>query len=417
MADIPLIKFLTSKSNYERYRKYIKSHTLLRETEGLLADMADYWKEYPEQDQLDLEHFGIWFKMVKHPTWDAERHAMYDKIFSKVVELPSVDSTIVERFIELDYTAQVRDVCDHIIRGDGGNLSSVSVLLDKYASDSGTATATDEDYFVTNNLRDILDDLVRTVGYEWRLEDLNISVGPLHGGDFVIVGARPEAGKTSFICSEFTQLVRQLPDDKDAIIFNNEEDGRKIFARLVQAATGMTLLDMASDDDKAMEEYIKVVGRADRIKVVHKDTGLSIYDIDRFLKTGKYGLVAINVLDKLSGFDRQDNDVARMRSVAQYIRNLTNKYRVATLAVMQADASGEGKAWLDQSQLYGTKTGVQGEADVIIMMGNTGESDTRYLSVCKNKLPGGPRTISKERHGKFEVRFDPERCRYTSKTY
>lgn len=417
MLDVPLIKFISLRSNHDRFRKYIKSHTILKETELLLADFAEYWKVYPEREEIDWAHFPIWFKMVKHPGWDSKRYDMYQAIFDRVQREPDVDKEVVDKFIQLDYTSQVRDVCDRIIRGESVDLAACTTILDKFVDEIGSAGQTDEDYFVTNNLKSILDDLVRSNGLDWRLEDLNIAVGPLHGGDFVIVGARPETGKTTFICSEFTHMVTQLEEDKDAIIFNNEEDGRKIFARLVQSANKQTLLDIAADDDEAQRRYVASVGRVDRIKVVHKDSGLSIFDVERYLKTGNYGLVGINVLDKLRGFDRDESEVSRMRKLAQFIRNLATKYKCAIVAVMQADASAEGKAWLDLSQLYGTKTGVQGEADVIIMVGHNGEPDTRYISVAKNKLPGGPRTKAAERHGKFEVMFDGERARYESKTY
>lgn len=417
MLDIPLLKFISNRDNYSRFRKHIKSHTIVRETVLLLADIDEYFNMYEDINVIDWNHFQVWFNMVKHSTWEVEKKAVYDAIFKRIDSHGDVEREIVNKFIELDYTAQVREICDKIIRGDKASLDAVPMVLDRYLDEIGNAGKDDEDYFVTSNLADILNDLVRSKGMEWRLEDLNISIGPVHGGDFVIVGARPETGKTTFLCSEFTHMVTQLPLEKGAIIFNNEEDGRKIFARLVQSALKYTLMDIAVDEDKAEQKYIDTVGRLDRIKVVHKENNLSIHDIDRYLKNGDYGLVGINVLDKVRGFEKDESEVSRMRKLAQFVRNLAIKYKVCIIAVMQADATGEGKAWLDQSQLYGSKTGVQGEADVIIMIGHNGDIDTRYLSVAKNKLPGGPRAIPAERHGKFDVQFDQERGRYESKRF
>lgn len=419
MSDISLLKFLsTGKDTYERFRKYIKSHTITKETELLLTDYEEYWTCFSSTDAIEWPQFQMWFKLVRHPSFDATRHTMFDAIFTRIQAEPPPDKTVVDKFIELDYTAQIRDTCDRVIRGDGkAKLDSVSTLIEKYIDEVGHAGKDDADFFVTSNISSILDDLIRSHGLEWRLEDLNVAVGPIHGGDFVIVGARPETGKTTFLASEFTYMTPQLSFEKESIIFNNEEDGRKIFIRLVQAALGMTILDIAANEVAAEAAYIKMMGNLNRIRVVHKDSNLSIFDIERYLKQGNYGLVGINVMDKLRGYEKEDNEVSRQRKMAQFIRNLAVKYNTCIMAVMQADASGEGKAWLDMSQLYGSKTGVQGEADVILMMGNTYEMDTRFISVAKNKLPGGPRTKAAERHGKFEVRFDPERARYASKFY
>jgi hypothetical protein len=90
------------------------------------------------------------------------------------------------------------------------------------------------------------------------------------------------------------------------------------------------------------------------------------------------------------------------------------------ICIHQADASAEGVKWLNQSQLYGSKTGVQGEADVLIMIGAThepGDENRRYISICKNKLPGGPRTEIALRRGKHEVMFDGDIARFTSLAY
>lgn len=418
-TDIALLKFLASgKDTFERFRKYIKTHTITRETEQLLADYQEYWTSFPSTDAIAWPQFQVWFKLVRHPTFDAERHTMYEAIFSRIDKEPMPDQKIIDKFIELDYTAQIKDTCERIIRGDPkAKLDDITNVIERYVDEVGNSGRSDEDYFITNNLTSILNDLIRSHGLEWRLEDLNIAVGPVHAGDFIIVGARPETGKTTFLCSEITHMTQQLPPEQDAIVFNNEEDGRKIMIRLVQAALDRTILDIAADEDKATREYEALMGRMNRIAVVHKDNGLSVFDIERYLKQGNYGVVAINILDKLRGFDKDENEVSRMRKLTQYIRNLAVRYKTTIIGVMQADASGEGKAWLDQSQLYGSKTGVQGEADAIIMIGNTYEIDTRFIHVAKNKLPGGPRTKAAERHGKFEVRFDQERARYASKFY
>ena len=88
--------------------------------------------------------------------------------------------------------------------------------------------------------------------------------------------------------------------------------------------------------------------------------------------------------------------------------------------VAQADASAEGVRWLDQSQLYGSKTGMQGEADVQLMIGKDnepGHEGDRFISIVKNKTSGGPRCNPSLRHGKFEVTFDGERARFRSKSW
>jgi hypothetical protein len=186
--------------------------------------------------------------------------------------------------------------------------------------------------------------------------------------------------------------------------------------RLIQSALGCTVADIMADPTVSQSDYITAI-RNRRIDVYH-DVGLSTSDVERVLRTGHYSLIAINILDKVSGFHKLEG-VERLRALSVWTRQLADKYGVV-FVVAQADASAEGVRYLDQSQLYGSKTVMQADSDVQLMIGkdnNPGYEDMRYFSVVRNKTPGGPRTDPKMRHGKFECAFDGERARFESVTW
>ena len=97
----------------------------------------------------------------------------------------------------------------------------------------------------------------------------------------------------------------------------------------------------------------------------------------------------------------------------QWARELAKKY-APVIAVHQADVNAEGVDYIGKECLYLSKTGVQGEVDVQLMIGkrNDGDSNTRYLNIVKNKLAGSEMTEEKLRHGAAQVKIDPERGRY-----
>lgn len=418
MIDLPLIKFLSDRATYERYRRHIKSNALLHEADTVVNDIGEWFRAYPSRNEVDWQDFALWFKVVRHPMFSKDKLAMYDSMFKRIEETTATtDATIINKFVELDYAGQAQAVIDKLARGEAASIEDLAGVVDRYRLEVGGVAKGDEDCYVPLDLTAVVDDMYRSGGVNWRLEDLNVSVGPLRGGDMVIVGARPETGKTSFICSEMTYFAQQLEPDKDIIIFNNEEDGRKIFARLVQCAINKTMAEIALDDKKATLAYEATVGRLNRIKVVHKEGTLSVHDIERMVKAGNYGMICINVLDKVATYAKDVTEVDRIRNLAQWARNLGIRTKATIFAVVQADATAEGQAWLQMNQLYGSKTGIQGEADVILMIGNTYEFDTRYISVCKNKLPGSPKTEPTLKHGKFDVAFNPLTGLYTSKRY
>ncbi len=212
--------------------------------------------------------------------------------------------------------------------------------------------------------------------------------------------------------SEFTYMLDQLPPDKHAIIFNNEEGGDKLGFRCMQSALNMSTGDMCADAEDTKRLWKMYLGNK-RLDIYH-DTTFSRLDVQAVLAKEEYWLIGINVLETVSAYHKYDA-VERRQKLAEWCRGLADKHGVV-MSVMQAGESAEGVKWLNQSQLYGSRTGVQGEIDVLLMIGKEHNNETqRFFHVAKNKKPTTGRMDPRLKHGKFIVAFDEERGRYNSK--
>lgn len=419
--DLNLIHTMgASRDNYDLIRPFVdKEYILIGDTRDYVNDIGEYFKLYTEDTKVDWDKFNTWSKLVRHPTWKRERHQLRDILIESLKSMASVapDTKIIEHFVKLDYATRIHEICTQIAEGKARDLSEITPIIEDYTDRRAMSISGDGGgLFASTDLDELLANSIRGTGLEWRLEDLNIALGPLHQGDLVFVVARPEVGKTSFCASELTHMVAQLRSGGRGVLFNNEERGR-LFLRLLSAGTGLSLLEISGDSTSAKIEYEKSVGDVGRIAVVEPASPLSTHDIERVLKSHDYGLICINVLDKVSGFGKAESDVERLRQLGMWARRIANKH-APVICVLQADASAEGVDYLNQSQIYGSKTGLQGEADAIIMIGKKhGIEDRRYISIVKNKLPGGPRSVPALRHGQFEVGFNETTGRYFSLRY
>ena len=79
----------------------------------------------------------------------------------------------------------------------------------------------------------------------------------------------------------------------------------------------------------------------------------------------------------------------------------------------QLSADAEGKVFVDQSMMEGSKTGKAAESDLMLLLSKNPqvegqeEQDTqRHINVAKNKLKGGW-------HGVIHCELDGSRSRYT----
>ena len=272
--------------------------------------------------------------------------------------------------------------------------------------------------FVTHDLRELLNDSQITTGLRWRLKDLNRSLGSLRKGDFGFFFARPETGKTTFLSSEITNFAEQLTSNHDGsgmepgpiIWFNNEEGGSKVQIKLYQSMLGLTLTELHANMDKYMDTYNKLGGKYIH---VYDDAAIHRKQVEILAEQLRPSCMVFDQLDKIKGFtdDRED---LRLGAIYIWARELAKRY-CPVIGVSQADATGEGKKWLNMDNVANAKTAKQAEADFLVGIGkthNTAEEDERFFSICKNKLIGDMDSVPALRHGKIVARIIPERGRY-----
>lgn len=111
----------------------------------------------------------------------------------------------------------------------------------------------------------------------------------------------------------------------------------------------------------------------------------------------------------MKGFETE-GETMRQTLLANWQRELSKQW-APVISVYQASADAEGQRWINQSQLYYSKTGVAGEADLIVTLGRDFKTgNARYLWLPKNKsmTPGD----ATKREGKWEITIIPDEARF-----
>jgi replicative DNA helicase len=324
---------------------------------------------------------------------------------------------VVKTLIELDYLALIMEECEKVKEGSS-DLEHVHILATNALKDVERYIEKDE-LFVSADLSAIADRITSS-GYEWRLDALNRSLGPLRTGNFVIVAARVEVGKTTFLASEVSYLAQQLPKDRPVVWVNNEEESSVVFFRIVQAALGIESKTIIADSKKAMVDYAALMGgNKDKIRVT-KDMN-NVRDLETLFREVNPGLIIFDQLDKVDGFKSDEREDLKLGKIYKWARELARSYG-PVIAASQLSASAvemKDPPFIGLDALRGSKTDKPGEADVVITIGKYKEPKSpeeemiRTINVPKNKLPGGgSKQVESDRHGQFLVTIDPIRARY-----
>ena len=413
--DIDLLVVTSNKDTYNRFKEHVKKHNVSPITLEIFNVLGEYWDNYPTRTEINYPEFRTFFSIVKgRKLKDPSSYEVaFDNLKDALDNPPPIVKALLGKLIETDYATQIYDVCLKIGTGMGGDLESIEPLLNAYKKEVGASVEKD-DVFVKPSL-DYLSSTVASGGLNWRLKELNVALGPIRKGDFIIIAARPETGKTTFTASEASYMMTQLQPDEHVVWINNEEASNKVMMRVIQAYNQVTSSELLSDPKVHESKFL--LGGGERFLILDDDSGIkSTNKIAMLFKEYKPGLIIFDQLDKVHGF-KQDREDLRIGQLYEWARDLAKEY-CPVIAISQVDGTGEGEKWIQMNQLRGSKTDKIGEADAIVTIGKSNEPGMdlqRFIHVPKNKLFGGKETLEAHRHGCFEVDIEPAKARYVSK--
>lgn len=411
MVEEQIIKlFCEDREVYTKYYKYVNLgyvKTNYTNHYKLFTSIDTYYNKYDDKDHINSSELDIQFNSnwLLQETERKELTLLIQRIFD--VELSNKDAVI-------------NLLSEHRRRGLAGDLAKLALDVE-----DGTANADDllekfKDFdvqdieqesinFVQMDLEDLYESQIETPGLRWRLDWLNKSMGSLRQGDFGFIFARPETGKTTFLASEISHMIKQT--DGDILWFNNEEQGKKVGIRIFQSFFGAEQQILFGQQKQVYnQQYRDMVG--DRIKILDFEDSSSPRRIEEILSSTNPALIIFDQIDKIKGFKADRNDL-ELKAIYQWARELAKKY-APVIGVSQASGEAEGKLWLTMDMVDGSKTAKQGEADWILGIGKEQDNSSRlrYFNITKNKLIGDTDTLPDLRHGQTQVLIKPEIARY-----
>lgn len=408
--DLEILAALSQRDRWDRYSRFVKPSSLTEEAARIFEAMDVWYKGNPNSDNISWVGFAAWMTVGYFAKLDKHKLAALKVLANRLAEIDTNGASVaplLEALAKRDYASQIADLGLRIADGDSkASLNDIQVLLEKYDKDRGKvdsmATAFGE--FSPDDMN-----LASGDGIEWRMDALMTGAGPIRKGDMIALVKRPDSGGTTFLASEATFMAPQLEDHQHVLWFNNEEAGRKVRSRIVQAATGWHTDDMLSDFHGAFAEYVDIMhGNKDKIKV-YDSPRIHIRDVEAACKRHDPGLIVFDQLWKFKGFEG-DNEVQRLTNLANWAREIAKEY-APVIFVHQGGENAENQKWVTMDMMYGNKTGMQGEADLIIGLGRKhNEGDRRGIYLSKNKMltPGDRTKIN----GKFNVEIDPNHARF-----
>lgn len=416
MLDIALLRIMKYQKEYKHLKDVVPKVTLDQKTKVIIEAFGKYFIKFPEhkvvQTSVFIPRFLQWYS-----TFPSETLSLYKKIIRNIEE--DVDegtrSGIISDLYEADAAVRIANICAEYDAGElAGSLPDIiSGVLDKCKLYNKDRLLAWDDRDITELLKEDVDQS----GIKWRLNCLNEVMRPLRGGDFGIIAARVDKGKTTFLASETTHMAKQLKPDQNIIWLNNEGQSGRIVKRVWQAAIGKSISELIKLDKagKLKKMYLDALGRVDRIRVfdIH---GCNAHHVDIIMENNSPGVVVYDMLDNIEGFGSEARTDLQLEALYQWGRERAVKHNSIGLATSQLSADADGLQFPPLHMLKDSKTGKQGACDFAVFIGaqeNKALEHIRYISTPKNKLRRDGAASSPN----AEVIFNPLSARYSEGEY
>ena len=430
--DITALRLLKYRERYDRLRRSVPKGALQPLSSELLDDFGVFFREFPDAKRVEHGPFLTWYRGFRHPNMKDESFGLYSAIIAKSMDdvSPELEAGLMERLVAADTAARVTSLLEKWNNGDELDLyKELRNNVERFEQQVDRKVKNPQ---VLDPIEDLLKAEENDTGLHWRLPCLNRHIKPLRGGDFVIVAARPDKGKTTFCASELTHMAAQLDvvypgENRSVLWFNNEGPGKKIVMRNFQAALNATTEDLVKLSNepasKGFEKYKTQVRQQYAAALGGRPGVLRVFDIhdmwnhevEDIMKLHTPGVVLFDMVDNIKFGGETNNNGQRtdqlLEAMYQWARLMGVKHDCAVLATSQISADGDGASYPTLPQLKDSKTGKQGAADVIITLGALNDpvlENSRYIGTTKNKLV----RTGKRGSPTQEVFFDSQRGRY-----
>ena len=417
--DITLLRLLKVREKYTRLIKAVPIGALDQTVAIILQDYGAFFEEFPSVPVIKSAPFLTWFKGFRHRNLKPEACAVFEQVLKGIdADVPTeTEAGILERLVAADAANRITNLLTKWNDGEEVNLYEE---LRKNVEDYEQAIERKvKNPQVLDAIEELLEAEKNDSGLHWRLNKLNRHIKPLVSGDFVVIAARPDKGKTTFAADQLTFMAPQVdalyPGENRSILwFNNEGPGKRIIVRNFQAALGCTmekLVELSGQPaspgmekykSRIREEYAKALGGRPGVLRVFDIHDMWNHEVEDIIRAHKPALVLFDMIDNIKFGGSVSNNGQRtdqlLEAMYQWARLMGVKHDTAVMAMSQISADGDGLQFPTLPMLKDSKTGKQGAADVIITIGTVNDpvlANSRYIGTTKNKkvrtgMPSSP---------------------------
>ena len=390
--ELNLLASTLKSKNWEKIKNFITPQMFPKEWRSIAQAITEAHLRYENIEVLDNQAVLAVHKMM-FPAMPDSKDEDAKQLIGSLCNVPDMDDGLAydyaKTFWERSMAKLIGEKAVQFWVGDDPNaFADIAKLMDRVTNNSmeGHETFT----IVKDTFEELMESTSKPPEFLFGVPTLEDHLPGMNRGDFGIIFARPEVGKTSF-CSHL--VAQYLAQGKKVHYWANEELAKKVKLRITTAFFGVDKHTLVENKHDYKETYDSVIGSN---LVVIDSVGTDITELGSFTALNKPDVILIDQLDKVNvggTFARNDE---KLRAIYTGTRELAKRRNCSIIAISQASADAHNRLEISFDMMENSKTGKAAEADLVIGIGkrnDLGEASERTICVSKNKITGWHGTI------------------------
>lgn len=243
----------------------------------------------------------------------------------------------------------------------------------------------------------------------WGISKLDSTVMAERGGDFIVIGGYPSAGKTALS----VQFAWNQAKDLKIGYFSLETKPEKLIDRTVAMVTGLDFgkikrRQLGQDDWLVCKKHVTAI--SERNMEVIQAGGLSVPEIQALTLAGQYGVIYIDYLQLIRSEDPRRSDFEKVSQISMDLHTMAQTTGTTIVALSQLVRPEKNKEQEKAPGLHSLRQSgqIEQDADAVMLLYKENSKDPfskRCLKIAKNK--------EGEAGGILLLDFDGKRQRFT----
>ena len=249
-----------------------------------------------------------------------------------------------------------------------------------------------------NRLRELETNRAEAVGTQTGFSGLDRVLVGMGKGDFVLVGARPGMGKSSFVMNVAVNAAMRSP--KNVCVFSLEMSTEQLASRLLASEAMVDSIKLRSGmlDE---EDWTKLGHASARLAgcniLIDDSTGVTVTSMKSKLRRIKdVGLVVIDYLGLMQSERKIDNKVQEIADISRNLKLMAKEFGIPVLTCAQLSRASEKRT--DNRPVLSDlrdSGAIEQDADIVLFIYRPGEYDKED----PEKQNKAEIIIAKNRHG------------------